>query len=570
MNELTEQLEDAGLLAAALCDGDITPQQAARLERLARDSREVRQYLSRYLHLHGELYWQIETNVGRLPSSSADRLLTACCSSSGPAQPDKPVCAGARRPVWSCRWGFAAAAVALSAAVLTVWVSLNRPAREDAHKPPASACVAQLQRTFEATWAPGKTCSDGENLRSGQTLNLRDGFAEIRFSSGAGVILQGPATFDVETLAEGFLREGSLVAYVPGRAAGFTIRTPNATVVDRGTQFGVAASRNGPSEVHVFAGSLAVYANRGPAEKSEPVIVSGGRAVRVSAGEARFAAAIEPIALASGSFVRTFPTSGSVSVFRALVASHPNLIHHYTFEGTTPREKREDKKGSLSLVEVVMRRGAGAGGVDYSASGFDATSDAVRPYRCPHEGNQRGMGLLTEASFQPPKELTVELLLAFDGVPASTQKPWSVAVGTRADTCDCGFFVVASGRGRLVHLMDRNADWVEGDVQFQPGEWYYVASTFQVASGKTLVNSYVANLSQGERTLKWVVRNQVAEGMPAVSRLGIGKGFAEDISHAYPWSGSLDEVAVYDVVVDRETLQKRLRCLLPGSVTRND
>jgi hypothetical protein len=120
---------------------------------------------------------------------------------------------------------------------------------------------------------------------------------------------------------------------------------------------------------------------------------------------------------------------------------------------------------------------------------------------------------------------------------------------------------MAADEGRLVHLMDRDADWVEGDVEFIPGDWYYVASTFRVDSEQTVINSYVANLSREDPTLRRVVRDHVAAGAPAASRLGIGKGFAWNVANANPWSGSLDEVAIYDALLDQPTLKKHLRVL---------
>jgi hypothetical protein len=137
-----------------------------------------------------------------------------------------------------------------------------------------------------------------------------------------------------------------------------------------------------------------------------------------------------------------------------------------------------------------------------------------------------------------------------------------VAVSTRDDDRNCGFFVVAVDRGQLVHLMDGMAPWVEGEVEFIPGDWYYVASTFSVAEGTTTINSYAANLSRGERKLTWAVKNQVANGAAAPSRLGIGKGFNATVAHAYPWSGALDEVAIYNAVLDPATLEEHLQAIL--------
>jgi hypothetical protein len=98
----------------------------------------------------------------------------------------------------------------------------------------------------------------------------------------------------------------------------------------------------------------------------------------------------------------------------------------------------------------------------------------------------------------------------------------------------------------------------EGDFACVADHWYYVASTFHADAGRTRINTCVADLSRGERTLNWIVKDRWVPGVPAASRLGIGKGFDENGAHAYPWSGQLDEVALYDAVLDRRDLEQHL------------
>ena len=261
------------------------------------------------------------------------------------------------------------------------------------------------------------------------------------------------------------------------------------------------------------------------------------------------------------------PASGSVAQLREIVARHPNLIHHYTFEGSTLEEKLRDRRGGLDLSEVVMFDGRGGGALNPAAQGFDASTAAVAPYRGYPEGNSTGVGLQSQGPFTPPPQFTVELLLNFAGTPEGNGTI-SVAVSTREDDRSCGFFVVAVDRGQLVHLMDGMAPWTESDAELIPGEWYYVASTFAAGDGTTTVNSYVANLTRGQSKLTWAVKNQVARGVPAASRLGIGKGFNATVAHAYPWSGALDEVAIYNTVLDPDTLQGHLEAILGGPTSK--
>ncbi len=443
----------------------------------------------------------------------------------------------------------------------------------------SSAPVARLTRLVAAQWVnDGRTRREGAALAAGETLPLAEGLAEIRFDHGARVILRGPAGFEIQSADGGLLRHGSLTARVGPSSAGFTIRTPDATIVDLGTEFGVAVGQSGLSEIEVFVGQVLVHPSphairpRHPPKTSAWRTLQQGEAVRVCGAMGGHSGVIEAIEPGKLRLARQLPALGlgSVADLRRLVGGHPHLIHHYTFEGAAPDQQRQDRRGSLPLTEAVMHSGRGGGELGYAAEGFDATTQSIAPYRSPRLGNDCGVALETETAFQPPPAMTVELLLNFAGFSAEDRSPIAAALATRADERRCGFLLTVVGDGQLTHLMDSQASWVEneGDFALIPGDWYYVASTFRVVSGKTVVNTYVANLSGGERTLSQVVKNQSAPGAPATSRLGIGKAFDANTAHAYPWSGRLDEIAIYNAVLSSATLAEHLQALAGTGRTR--
>jgi hypothetical protein len=248
-----------------------------------------------------------------------------------------------------------------------------------------------------------------------------------------------------------------------------------------------------------------------------------------------------------------------VALLRAMVAAEPQLIHQYTFEGSTPAEKCRDRRGDLDLAEVVMVSGRGGGAMQYTLPGLDQTSNAVSPWR---SDSSAGVALQSGAVFDPPEKMTVELLLNYSPLENSREAMVAAAACTRTDGRRCGFFVAVADNGELVHLFDADAPWVESGVEFTAGDWYYVASTFRAEGNSTRVNTYVANVTRGEKTLAHVVRDQLAPGVAGPSPLGIGKGFSNDQTHAYPWPGGLDEVAIYKAVLPQETLQMHLIALL--------
>ncbi len=571
MNRSLDPRDELGLLAAALCDGDVTPAQAARLEQLANQSSESRRFFLRYVQLHGELHWETAAGAGLDTSAAGQPARRPAPAIAQRADVGKA--AGRARAPAKPPYRWIAATVASLALAVSLGIVFYGDRPHEPEGPSGPLAVAQLGQTYQAVWSDdGGGLDEGEPLAAGRQLDLRRGLAKVRFDGGAQVILEGPAAFGLVAPCQGRLQSGRLTADLSSEAAGFTIHTPNSTIVHRGTQFGVAVDEGGATEVHVFDGAVRVRPHTDSASDSTWHEVVAATAIRVVPGAAGGVPQVSPIDVDGGRFVRQFPAPGSAAGLRALVAEHPDLIHHYPFEGVTQAEKLRDTRGDLDLVEVVMYLADGDEPFGYRRPGVDATTNAVASYRDPARGNTVGVGLQsgtcsapgpeTVAWFIPPEAFTVELLVCFEGFVGAADGQVATAIATRASERDCGFFLAAVDRGRLVHLMDGDAPWVCSDVECVPGEWYYVAVTFRVRGDETVINTYVANVTRGETALRRVVQDEVAVGKPAAGPLGVGKGFAPNLAHAYPWSGMLDEVAIYGSVLDRRTLEKHLKTLV--------
>lgn len=75
--------------------------------------------------------------------------------------------------------------------------------------------------------------------------------------------MEAPATLEVVNEKKCWLERGTLVVEVPQEAVGFTVETPQATVVDFGTKFGVSAGDDGKYLVKVLEGSVEVTPKNG-------------------------------------------------------------------------------------------------------------------------------------------------------------------------------------------------------------------------------------------------------------------------------------------------------------------
>ena len=163
--------------------------------------------------------------------------------------------------------------------------------------------LAQIVALSDPVWADaGQPRHEGDSLQMGGLLALERGLAEIVFASGATVVLEAPAIFEVIDGGTGKLIRGRLTATLERPTGPFAIHTPTAVVTDRGTQFGVEVDPSGKTDVRVFQGlvELVALAALGTAE---PLRLSAGHA-----GEVDAAGRISRIdALTSKKFVMSVP-----------------------------------------------------------------------------------------------------------------------------------------------------------------------------------------------------------------------------------------------------------------------
>lgn len=146
--------------------------------------------------------------------------------------------------------------------------------------------VATITRLIGVRWAPGAFAPvELGRLRTGDTLVLDAGQVELVFDTGVEVILEGPSHFEIRSADRAFCRRGAISARAGEGARGFTIETPNARVIDLGTEFGVSISESGETEVAVFRGivDLALEPESDYPPGSTSKRLNQGEALRVGA-----------------------------------------------------------------------------------------------------------------------------------------------------------------------------------------------------------------------------------------------------------------------------------------------
>jgi hypothetical protein len=252
--------EQRPLVASALVD-DLTPDQAARLLEECRREPELLAELSHltvtdrllaHLHLYGDDEAFVREVGLRLRSvePARDKILHPF-------------------PWWQPFWKLAAAAavVALVGSLLLVPHWKNGPESN-----------VMVVRTEAVSLTPGQpVLSIGQQLPA-QRLQLDSGLLELRFKSGATVILEGPADFEVASALRCVLHRGTVVARVPEQARGFTVDGPRGRLVDLGTEFGVRVGNSGDTEVHVLKGRVEAF----PTNQQNAIELTENQALRLT------------------------------------------------------------------------------------------------------------------------------------------------------------------------------------------------------------------------------------------------------------------------------------------------
>jgi hypothetical protein len=141
--------------------------------------------------------------------------------------------------------------------------------------------VATLADSMNAKWADiASPMEKGTRMATGNNRwLLREGYAELLFDNQARITLEGPVDFQILAEDRIGLNYGKVYARVPKDAAGFSVYTQNAKIIDLGTEFGVQAEIGGNTQVHVLKGKTMVMAGKTDRVNLE---ISQGNARKIS------------------------------------------------------------------------------------------------------------------------------------------------------------------------------------------------------------------------------------------------------------------------------------------------
>jgi ferric-dicitrate binding protein FerR (iron transport regulator) len=256
-------------LASACHTGGATDDERARLERLLEDNDEARAI---YLRVADDTVTLNDVRRPRNTEAAPVAVATPPGARSAPAR---------RHGVWSL-----AAAAALAAVGAALWHV--RPAAPPPENPGAPAPAATSAGAQRATFARIVSISDvqwaadapvrreWERVGKSERLHIDAGNIEILYDNGIQFVVRGPANCEFISESQVLATAGKMVARVGPEATGFEIVTPHATVIDRGTSFGMTIDPDQQTDVVVYEGMV---------DLALPEAAQGGSR-RLEAGEA--------------------------------------------------------------------------------------------------------------------------------------------------------------------------------------------------------------------------------------------------------------------------------------------
>jgi ferric-dicitrate binding protein FerR (iron transport regulator) len=221
-------------------------------------------------------------------------------------------------------WKVSAGAVVVVATLLLVALPWLRPGDRD-HQQLASGPTEEQQQDESKSLLVGTIRQQGDcqwaddmkpvsNQFSAGPLSLLSGLVELSFDSGTDIVLEAPCELVVLSADSARLLNGNVCVNVTEVSNGFTLHTPEAAIIDEGTEYAVAINEVS-TEVHVFDGSVIWVPETDTAESED----------RIEAGEAKLYSRSEPgaprhIPFGQRQFVRRLETEVKAQAGDSLLA----------------------------------------------------------------------------------------------------------------------------------------------------------------------------------------------------------------------------------------------------------
>jgi len=213
-----------------------------------------------------------------------------------------------------------------------------------------SRAVAVLGQASRAVWSDtALAVSKGASLRPGK-FELKQGVVQLEFMSGASVIIEAPAEFELISPNRMACDLGKIRTHVPNQAIGFTVETPKIAAVDLGTEFTVHVSRDGQSQFQVIEGEVDLHREHAETDPALQKLVAG-EAVQATADGQLKALEVPRVSVVGTQQVLQMARDASHERFQAWkhhseqIRSRSDVIFYFGFDNQQPWDRVLQNEG---------------------------------------------------------------------------------------------------------------------------------------------------------------------------------------------------------------------------------
>jgi ferric-dicitrate binding protein FerR (iron transport regulator) len=331
MSSKSNQFDELDRLLMVHVEG-LDDEGTARLAAILRDDAAAQQRYLDSMELHSMLQWQ--SGAVRVSMPKISEAFSPLEQMTHQAQKSSRVSPYFRTQFMSRAkrvFGRVAAVLVFMGILAAIWIALA----------PAELAVASLTKQFDSRWS----VAPEETLRQGARLVLQSGIAELNYSSGVAVTLEGPCDITLAGTDRIYLASGKLVASVPQAGHGFRVTTEAAEVVDLGTEFGVQVDPTGKTDVAVFKGRVELHGSETAGQGRGHQELKANRVGTVTASGV-LSPESKSLAEAKLTFVRRTPTSAYQA---AVLRDRPML--YWPFE-----DSMDSPHASLGSISIALNK----------------------------------------------------------------------------------------------------------------------------------------------------------------------------------------------------------------------
>ena len=488
-------------LLTEMFDGTIDSESTTRLQQRLRNDPDARELYLDFCEMHAALSWEHGQVIAEIAPEIAPEIVP---------QTTVPQKQGS---------GFETLLRLVAVAASLIMIGGVYWLLKDAGAIPSGPAIASIQQRIDAKVMAGKREWTRDEICAGN-YDLDQGLLQIKYDTGVTVFIEAPARFEAVSAERLVLHSGRLSANVPPEGVGFTVETPEAEVVDFGTEFSVEAGA-GESEVHVFDGHVRVQPKASADQPSETVDLRTDQAVRI-ADATHQASGID---LATNRFIRS-TAEPKVAYADAVRELHPTAYYRMPIR----------KHGLLcSPQEYSGNVLTGEGRRPACAPGYAGASLRIG-------GQSIGRGAVVQNAPDMGDQFTLMAWVYAEGRPKNAMLATNVTKKK-----GCFEWLLDDKTGQLkISVRDEDGNSVQC-VDSEPIElksWRHYAAT---CDGQTL------------KLLRDGVLIDSKECGPLRNTTGKPLYFGSNWRGKHLWEGRIDEFAIFDFAVTEEQINDLLR-----------